>query len=151
MADEQTAKASTVRAKPDEEIEPELGPRADQHPALHDDPEGEVASRSADGSDGMTFRKVFVMAGPAEIPSDHPCHEANAVRVLEEALQRGLHPKGEASLVGTEVVDETRRGPVSTACTYEVAVEPAVTDREAHTTVAPSSGVREKKARGTES
>jgi hypothetical protein len=132
------------RAKADDEHEPETGPRADQHPALHGDPEGEVASRSADGSDGMALRKVFVMAGPEQIPSDHPCHEANAVRVLEEALQRGLHPKGEARLTGSEVVDPTRRGPVSTACTYEVEVEPAVTDTEAHTTVTPSSGVREK-------
>jgi hypothetical protein len=132
------------QARAAEEHEPETGPRADQHPALHGDPEGEVASRSADGSDGMTFRKVFVMAGPEQIPSDHPCHEANAVRVLEEALQRGLHPKGKARLTGSEVVDPTRRGPVSTACTYEVDVEPAVTDTEAHTTVAPSSEVREK-------
>lgn len=125
-----------------EEQEPELGPTSDQHPALYDDPEGEVAHRSADGSDGMTFRKTFVMAGPAEIGSNHPQHEANYGRVLEEALQRGLHPKGKARLAGTEVVDRDRKGVVSTACTYEVTVEPAITDREAHTTVTPSSDVR---------
>jgi hypothetical protein len=134
----------SYKAKADDEHEPETGPRADQHPALHGDPEGEVASRSADGSDGMAFRKVFVMAGPEQIPSDHPCHEDNAVRVLEEALQRGLHPKGEARLVGTEVVDRDRKGTVSTACTYEVEVVPAVIDTEAHKTVTPSSEVREK-------
>jgi hypothetical protein len=125
-----------------EEQEPQLGPRADQHPALHGDPEGEVADRSADGSSGKAYRKTFVLAGPAEIPADHPCHEDNAIRTLEEAAQRGLHPKGKAHLVGTEVVDRDRRGVVSTACTYEVTVEPAITDREAHTTVTPSSDVR---------
>lgn len=125
-----------------EDEEPQLGPRADQHPALHGDAEGEVADRSADGSDGKTYRKTFVVAGPAEVGSDHPQHEDNCVRVLEEALHRGLHPKGKARLVGTEVVDESRRGVVSTACTYAVEVEPAITDTEAHTTVTPSSDVR---------
>jgi hypothetical protein len=111
---------------------------------LHGDPEGEVANRSADGSDGMTFRKVFVVAGPAEIPSDHPCHEDNAVRALEEALQRGLHPRGKAALVGTEVVDRDRRGVVTTACTYAVEVVPAVIDTEAHKTSTPASDIRDR-------
>lgn len=121
-----------------EEHEPETGPRADQHPALHGDPEGEVASRSLD-SDGMTFKKTFAMAGPAQIPSDHPCHEDNAGRVLEEALQRGLHSRGKARLVGTEVMETSRRGVVTTACTYAVEVVPAVTDTEAHKTVTPGT------------
>jgi hypothetical protein len=135
--------AKSYKVKADDEHEPETGPRVDQHPALHGDPEGEVASRSLD-SDGMTFKKTFVIAGPAEIPSDHPQHEDNAGRVLEEALQRGLHPRGKARLVGTEVVEISRRGVVSTACTYAVEVVPAVTDTEAHLTVTPSSEVREK-------
>ena len=134
------ATAKSYKAQPAEE--PELGPRADQHPALHDDPEGEVASRSADGSSGKTYRKTFIVAGPAEIPADHPVHRDNCIRVLEEAMQRGLHAKGKPRLAGTEVVDESRRGVVSTACTYEVDVEPAITDHEAHTTVTPSSEVR---------
>ncbi|HEY3689640.1 MAG TPA: hypothetical protein VGL46_04980 [Pseudonocardiaceae bacterium] len=132
------------RAKADEEHEPETGPRADQHPALHGDVEGEVISRSADGSTGSTFRKTFVVAGPAEVKAEHPCHEANAGRTLEEAIQRGLHPRGKAALAGTEVVDRDRKGTVSTACTYEVEVVPAVIDTEAHRTVTPSSDVREK-------
>lgn len=135
-------KTRATSAKSAEEVEPELGPSADQHPALHGDPEDEVAGRSADGSSGKTYRKTFVMAGPAEIDSDHPQHEDNCSRTLEEALQRGLHPKGKARLVGTEVVDRDRRGVVSTACHYEVNVEPAITDHEAHTTVTPSSEVR---------
>lgn len=130
-----------------DEHEPELGARADQHPALHGDVEGELISRSADGSSGSTFRKTFVVAGPAEVKAEHPCHEDNAVRTLEEAIQRGLHPRGSARLVGTEVVDRDRRGVVSTACTYEVEALPAVIDREAHETNTPSAEVQEK-ARG---
>ena len=114
--------------------EPETGPRADQHPALHGDPEGEVASRSLD-SEGMTFRKTFAMAGPAEIPADHPCHVDNAGRVAEEAMQRGLHPRGTPRLVSSEVAEVSRRGVVTTHCTYAVEVVPSVTDTEAHKTV----------------
>lgn len=128
-------------AKDDDEPE---GSRAEQHPALAGDPEGEVDARSVDGSSGTMFCKIFVLGGPDEIPRDHPQHEDNCVRTLEEAIQRGLHPKGKARLVGTEVVDVSRRGVVSTACTYEVDVVPAVTDAEAHKTVTPSSEVREK-------
>jgi hypothetical protein len=102
----------------------------------------EVAERSADGSDGTGYRKTFTVAGPDEVGKDHPCHEHNAIRALEEATQRGLHPKGTARLVNTEVVDRDRRGVVSTACTYEVEVVPSVIDREARTTVTPSSGKR---------
>ena len=141
MADEQVADGGRHELVEDE---PETGPRADQHPALHGDVEGEVISRSADGSTGSTFRKTFVVAGPAEVKAGHPCHEDNAVRTLEEAVQRGLHPRGKATLAGTEVVDRDRRGVVSTACTYEVEVVPAVVDTEAHKTVTPSSEVREK-------
>jgi hypothetical protein len=142
MADKSVAPAAASKFATDEEVE--TSPREEQHPALVGDPEGEVVARSADGSSGTTFRKVFVIAGPDEIPSNHPQHEHNCVRTLEEALQRGLHPKGEARLVGTEVVERPRRGLVSTACTYEVEVLPAVIDTEAHETVTVSSKVQEK-------
>lgn len=99
----------------------------------------EVAARSADGSKGLTFRKVFVMGG--SIPEGHPQHEANWLGVLQEALHRGLHPKGSVRLVSVELSDPTRRGQVTTTATYEVSVEPASTDTEAHTTVTPSSDV----------
>jgi hypothetical protein len=99
----------------------------------------EVAARSADGSKGLTFRKVFVMGG--QIPEGHPQHEANWLGVLQEALHRGLHPKGKVQLANVEMSEPDRRGHVTTTATYEVEVEPASTDREAHTTVAPSSDV----------
>jgi hypothetical protein len=108
-------------------------------PAPRRDRVEEVAARSADGSKGLTFRKVFVMAG--SVPKGHPQHEANWVGVLQEALHRGLHPKGEVRLVDHDVTEPNRRGTVTTTATYEVDVEPASTDTEAHTTVAPSSSV----------
>lgn len=125
----------------DEQIE---GSRAEQHPALAGDKAAEVAARSPDASKGTTFGKTFVIAG--ELSKDHPQHEHNCIRVLEEALQRGLHPKGEAKLAKSEKVDEDRRGAVSTAYTYAVEVEPAVTDTEAHKTVTPSSGLNKQAA-----
>lgn len=97
----------------------------------------EVAARSADGSSGATFQKVFVLGG--SIPQGHPQHEANEIGVLQEALHRGLHPKGKVKLTKVEESEPDRRGQVSTTATYEVPVEPAVTDTEAHTTVTPSS------------
>lgn len=118
------------------------GSATEQHPALRGDKPAEVEARSADGAEGTSFHKTFVIAGPAEVGKDHPSHDDNVVRVLEEAIQRGLHPKGEAKLVGTEVVDKDRRGVVSTACTYAVDVEPAVTDAEAPTTVTPSKALK---------
>jgi hypothetical protein len=116
------------------------GSRSEQHPALAGDKAAEVAARTADGSKGTTFDKTFVIAG--EVSKDHPQHEHNCIRVLEEAVQRGLHCKGQPKLTKSERVDEDRRGVVSTAYTYSVDVEPAVTDTEAHRTVTPSSDVR---------
>lgn len=117
------------------------GDPTEQHPALAGDKAAEVAQRSPDASQGTMFGKIFVMSG--EIPKEHPQHESNCIRVLEEALQRGLHPKGKAKLVRHEVTDTDRLGKRITTCTYAVDVEPAVTDTEAHKTVTPSSELNE--------
>jgi hypothetical protein len=113
------------------------GDPTEQHPALAGDKAAEVDARSADGSEGTTFLKTFIM--DRAIPRDHSCHKNNAIRVVEEALQRGLHPKGHVQLAGHEQSEPDRRGKVNTTCTYSVEVEPAVTDTEAHKTVTPSS------------
>lgn len=141
MADAESSAASTSSGKHEAPEVAASGSAAEQHPALAGDPAAEVDARSADGSKGTVFAKTFVMAG--EFAKDHPVHEHNCIRVLEEAIQRGLHPKGEAKLVKTEKVDESRRGVVSTACTYSVNVEPAITDDRAHETVTPSSAARD--------
>lgn len=119
------------------------GDHAEQHPALAGDKAEEVSHRSADGSKGQVWRKVFVLGG--SVAKDSPQHEANCVRVLEEAIQRGLHPKGKARLVSGDV-DTDEHGHTNTTCIYEVPVEPAVTDIEAHKTVTPSSELNEQAA-----
>lgn len=117
------------------------GDRTEQHPALAGDKAEEVSHRSADGSKGTMWRKVFLLSG--SIGKDHPQHEDNCIRVLEEAIQRGLHPKGKARLVSGNV-ETDEHGHTNTTCVYEVPVEPAVTDSEAHKTVTPSSLLDEK-------
>lgn len=113
------------------------GDVTEQHPALAGDKAAEVDARSADGSDGTTFLKTFIM--DRAVPRDHACHKNNAIRVVEEALQRGLHPKGDVQMASYEQSEPDRRGKVNTTCIYSVEVEPAVTDTEAHKTVTPSS------------
>ena len=132
------AETTTPSGKHERADEPAERDITQQHPALAGDKPAEVAARSADDSKGQRFLKTFVVAGAAEVGKDHACHEANASHTLSEALRVGLHPKGEAKLVKTEVTGEPIRGVVSTACTYAVEVEPAVTDTEAHTTLTPS-------------
>lgn len=117
-----------------------------QHPALHGDPEGEVAKRSADGSSGMTFHKVFVLGSGITDDAEHPQHLANLAGTLQEAINRGLHPKGEPKLVSVNHGQPDRRGAVSSWCKYTVDVEPAVTDTKAHTTETPTSFLEKKDA-----
>ena len=95
----------------------------------------EVAARSADGSDGLTWHKTFVLKG--EFPSDHPIHEDNKTGVLQEALHRGLHPKGDVTLHSCEITKPDRRRVVSTYATYAVEVYPASADHDAPHTNAP--------------
>lgn len=109
-----------------------------QHPSLAGDVEGEIAKRSLD-SDGRTFLKTFVMLGAFTNDVKHPQHEANFLGTLQEAINRGLHPKGEPRLVKVEVGEPDRRGAVTTRCTYGVEVIPAVVDTENSTTETPST------------
>jgi len=128
--------------------EPQTGSAREQFPAAFDAPETEVAHRSADGSSGLAWHKTFIVLG--EFGADHPIHADNQVRVYEEAIQRGMHPKGDARLIETEQIREVR-GLVSSALTYAVDVVPAVVDHAAPETVtagnsagsAPSPGERQ--------
>ncbi len=110
----------------------QAGAGIEQFPALAGDDETEVAHRSADGSDGMHYHKTFVVLG--QFGPEHPIHQDNKVRVQEEAIQRGLHPKGEATLVKTHEVPEVR-DQVSSELTYSVEVVPADVDPDAALTV----------------
>lgn len=134
-ADDPQPEKITLPAPDTEEDEPQVSSSHEQFPSLHGQPEVEVEARSADGAEGTSYRKTFVLLGT--FPEGHPAHEDNARHTLEEAIQRGLHPKGEARLVDTKEVPEVR-DLVSSELTYEVEVVPAAVDDEAPTTVTPS-------------
>jgi len=122
----------TLPTREDDDREPQTGSAREQFPAAFGDPETEVAHRSADGSAGTAWHKTFVVLG--EFGADHPIHADNQVRVYEEAIQRGMHAKGEARLIDTEQIREVR-GLVSSALTYAVDVVPSVVDHVAAETV----------------
>lgn len=132
-----------VELQDDEPDEPAES-RADQFPAMTGTDEGlhaEVAQRSADGSDDELYRKTFVVDRPG-VPDGDPIHAQNAAGVVSEAIQRGLHPKGDVRLVDTNVVDTSSGEPgsrvrVHTELTYAVPVVPASVDTVPESTVTP--------------
>jgi hypothetical protein len=106
---------------------------AQQHPALRGKPEVEVAKRSADGSDGMRYVKQFIIKAVGDFDSwiqDEEAHVGHKLRTLEEALQRGLHAKGEVSFDGVEDHGDG----VSKVLSYSVETVPAVVDSKPTTT-----------------
>jgi hypothetical protein len=84
------------------------------------DPATEVAQRSPDGSSGLTHYKQFLVAAsgtPGD--DDDPWHDANKRAVLQEAIQRGLRPKGDVKFVSAEEQTD------GLLLTYEVTTDPA--------------------------
>lgn len=77
--------------------------RAKQFPAQDGEPEVEVDERSADGAEGTRYVKEFVVL-KSSWPSreEDEAHKANGAAVCNEAIQRGLHPRGEVSFDGAE-------------------------------------------------
>lgn len=125
-------------AQDDIDTEPELPdlpvtPATEQHPALDGDVQGEIEHRTPEATDDNMFTKTFVV-GAIGISDAHPMHLANAGGVVQEAVQRGLHPKGDVTLVASEEHDLGRRGQY-TDLTYQVKVVPAVVDDDAGSTV----------------
>lgn len=109
-------------------------PLSVQFPAVGGDVQGEIEQRSPDGADEGRFVKTFVV--DREVSDDSAMHGMNAVGVVNEAIQRGLHPKGDVFLVDRNVIRDRRS--VSTELTYAVDVTPASVDHEPDTTVTPS-------------
>jgi hypothetical protein len=100
------------------------------------EPEVEVAKRSADGSDGDKHVKEFVVLGDT-LTEDGPGHDPNRAAVLQEAIQRGLHPRGDVTFDGTEILDDG----VSRVLRYSVTVVPASVDAEPEKTTTPRDQV----------
>ncbi|RAJ70276.1 hypothetical protein K378_01441 [Streptomyces sp. Amel2xB2] len=109
-------------------------------------PEAEVSRRSADGSSGTRHLKVFVVSGSSPLPeTDGPEHEDNKAACAQEAIQRGLHPRGEPKLDGVEGGADGSR-----EFTYSVSVVPASMDAEAPKTTTPRDIVMDDGARARE-
>jgi hypothetical protein len=106
--------------------------RAKQFPAKAGEPETEVDERSADGSDGTRFVKEFVVLARQWGDSEEE-HTANKAGVANEAIQRGLHPRGDISF---DVSQEHPDG-VSLTLTYSVDTVPASVDHHPEDTTTP--------------
>jgi hypothetical protein len=106
--------------------------RARQHPAKAGEPEVEVAERSADGSDGMRFVKEFVVQAARWNGEDYQ-HEANRAGTVGDAIQRGLHPRGDVSFDGQEQHPDG----LSLVLTYSVDTVPASVDHSPEDTTTP--------------
>jgi hypothetical protein len=107
---------------------------AKQFPAKAGEPETEVDERSADGSDGTRHVKEFVVL-TANWPGtgEEQAHEANKAAVVGEAIQRGLHPRGDVSFDGASDHGDG----VSTVLAYSVETVPASVDHHPEDTTTP--------------
>jgi hypothetical protein len=74
-------------------------------------PEADIAARSGhcDAAESNRFVRVFSLAAHAVGSDDENLHKRNSVAVLQEAIQQGLHPRGEVSFDG--VVDRPESEP----------------------------------------
>jgi hypothetical protein len=126
---EPDAELDTAPELPDLPVEPARV----QHPALDGDVQGEIEHRTPETTAEGMFTKTFSV-GAIGIADDHPWHVANAGGVIQEAVQRGLHPKGDVVLIATEEHDDGRRSQY-TDLTYQVPVVPAIVDHDPGSTI----------------
>lgn len=106
--------------------------RAKQFPAKAGEPEAEVDERSADGSEGTRHVKEFVVMS-REWADCEDAHGANKAAVANEAIQRGLHPRGDVSFDGAENHPDGQ----SLTLTYSVETVPASVDHHPEDTMTP--------------
>ena len=107
--------------------------RAKQFPAQEGEPEVEVDERSADGAEGLRHVKEFVVLKSWPAGDEADAHKANAAAVANEAIQRGLHPRGEARFDGSEEHPDGH----SLTLTYSVETVPSSIDTEPGETTTP--------------
>jgi hypothetical protein len=125
-----SSKTSTEAQAPKGEDREQLRQR--QFPAKAGAPEVEVDERSADGAEGTRHVKEFVVPAARWTGEDYQ-HEANRAAVVNEAIQRGLHPRGDVSFDGQE---EHADG-VSLVLTYSVETVPSSVDDQPEDTTTP--------------
>lgn len=103
-----------------------------QFPAKAGASEVEVDKRSPDGSDGTRLVKEFVVLDRDWTGEEYQ-HEANKAGVANEAIQRGLHPRGDVSFDGSEDHPDGE----SLTLTYSVDTVPASVDHHPENTTTP--------------
>jgi hypothetical protein len=102
-----------------------------------------VAEKSGpDAKPDGKFRKTFnVQVTPftqlSDVQGDDVMHEANKLATLQEALNRGVHPKGEPELESTEVGEEHLNS-ATVKFTYAVEAVAAFADLDAPGTTTPA-------------
>lgn len=106
--------------------------RQRQFPAKAGAPEVEVDERSADGARGTRHVKEFVVHDRNWTGEEYQ-HEANKAAVANEAIQRGLHPRGDVSFDGAEDHPDG----VSVVLTYSVETVPSSVDAAPEDTTTP--------------
>jgi hypothetical protein len=107
-------------------------PAEKQFPAKAGDHAAEVDQRSADGAQGTRHVKEFVVLARQWGESEDE-HTANRAGVANEAIQRGLHPRGDVSFDGKEDHPDGE----SLVLTYSVECVPASVDHAPQDTTTP--------------
>jgi hypothetical protein len=98
----------------------------------------EINARTTDGPQDGRFHRDFVV--PARgWNDDDSAHEANKVSVLQQALHRGLHPRGDVSYDGQSEHPDGR----SLVLSYSVDVLLASDDDRPADTNTPSAAIKE--------
>lgn len=106
--------------------------RAKQFPAKAGEPAVEVDKRSAGDADGTRYVRDFIVLAARWTGEDYQ-HEANRSALIGEAIQRGLHPRGDVSFDGGEAHPDG----VSLTLTYSVDTVPSSVDRQPQDTTTP--------------
>lgn len=149
-ASSKTQEQEPVTAAPDDGVSVRLDNVLSRDVAA--DPEREIALRSGHCDVERSDRFVRVVPTPtAHLGSDDEnLHKRNSVAVLQEAIQQGLHPRGDVSFDG--VVDQPAdepgydvRYPLS-YLTYSVECVPAGIDPVAADTSTPGGAARASKS-----
>ncbi|MDQ0758701.1 hypothetical protein [Streptomyces canus] len=129
MTARKTTSSKTTADKPNQ-TEEQLRQR--QFPAKAGAPDVEVDERSPDGSKGTRHVKEFVVRADTWTGEDYQ-HEANRAALVGEAIQRGLHPRGDVSFDGQEEHPDGK----SLVLTYSVETVPSSIDDKAEDTTTP--------------
>ena len=118
-------------------------------PAQAGFPEVEIATRTSDRTqaEDTRFRKRYVVLREAYQPDTDAIHARNKIEILNDAINHGLHPQGEAEFDG----DEPHADGVSLYLDYSVEVRPASTDDRTPEAATPLHVLRDKYDGTTES